>query len=345
MTRPSYLYIVSDTPEEILATDPPEYALTNGELNDGVYPLGKKWVNAHLILESDAGYDQPVSGDIDVYLYHTFLQRAAYFTTVSVSEDMRCDIALPDNMLGAQYICLRRGEGWPVLALHKLPDITGVPDDLTVELTVTGDEFDAGGAINLANWVFTFGTTGLTVLSVVRDSATQVTITFDEPPMLTASGPGNGDIDPVLTIDLTGDTFSATADLLANWDIDWGTTGLVPTAPFTIVGPNQITIATTGNCVEGVITLTALPAALTSGRTSGECTYTILVATETSDCITPFTEGTLTIQALAAAFTGGAEDSRLFTLVTDDAAASGSSESAPAGVINAQIMYEGHYGW
>jgi hypothetical protein len=39
------------------------------------------------------------------------------------------------------------------------------------------------------------------------------------------------------------------------------------------------------------------------------------------------------------------EDSRIFTLVTDDASLSVSSESAPSGVILAQIMHEGHYGW
>jgi len=346
MTRPQHLVIVNETPVEIMATPPPEFAIVGGVTQPNIFEIGKKWRNVHLVLESDAGYDQPIAGDINVYLYHTKGQKAAYFTTLTVAEDMRCDIVLPEHMLGAQYICLSRGEGFPVLVLHKLPDITNPAPDYTLELTVTGDEFDAGGAINVANWNFVdVSGTGLTVSGIVRDSATQVTVTFDPAPMLTVSGSGNGDLDPTFTIDLLGDTFAANASLAINWTIDLGTTGLVLTAPYVVVGPNQVTIATTGNCAEGVVTITALPDALTSGRTSGVCTYTVLVASETSTCVTPFIEGTMTIQAEAAAFTGGMEDSRIFTLVTDDASLSVSSESAPSGVILAQIMHEGHYGW
>lgn len=346
MARPQHLVILNDTPVEILASPLPEfvYSVADPEAA-GIFELEKKWANVHVIVESASGYDQAVSGEIDVYLYHAHRQHPAYFTTLSVSEDMRCDIALPDTILGAQYICLRRGEGWPRLTLHKLPDVTGVPPDYDVELTVSGDTWDAGGgAVNLANWTITYGATGLTVGSVTRDSDTQVTLSFDPFPNLTVSGPGNGDLDPTITIDLTDDTFSAVADQAANWDIDVGTTGLT-LGLFTLVGPNQVTIATTGNCTTGVITITALAAAITSGRISGECTYTIDVAAETSECLTSFSEGTLTIQAEAAAFTSAAEDSLVFTLVTDDASLSVSSDSAPTGVLNAQIMYEGHYGY
>ncbi len=242
MSRPQNLVIVNETPVEVFATPPPEFALIGGVLQPNVFELGKKWRNVHVVFEDQTGYDQAVAGDVDVYLYHAKGQKAAYYTTISVAEDMRCDLPLPDAMLGAQFICLARGEGWPVFTLQKLPDITGAPPDNTLELTVTGDEFDAGGAINLANWTLVdVSTTGLTIASVVRDSATQVTITFT-PPMV-----------PV--------------------------------------------------------------------------------------------EGTITLQAAAAAFTGGAENSRVFTLVTDDASKSISSESAPSGVIMAQIMHEGHYGW
>lgn len=346
MARPQHLVILNDTPVEILASPLPEFVYDAEDPEAvGIFELGKKWANVHVIVESASGYDQAVSGEIDVYLYHAYRQHPAYLTTLSVSEDMRCDIALPDTILGAQYICLRRGEGWPRLTLHKLPDVTGVPPDYDVELTVAGDTWNAGGgAVNLANWTFTYGTTGLTVGAVTMDSDTQVTLSFDPFPSLTVSGPGNGDLDPTITIDLTDDTFAAVADQAVNWDIDVGTTGLT-LGLFTLVGPNQVTIATTGNCATGVITITALAAAITSGRISGECTYTIDVATETSECLTSFSEGTLTIQAEAAAFTSAAEDSLIFTLVTDDASLSVSSDSAPTGILNAQIMYERHYGW
>ena len=242
MSKPQHLVIVNEIPVEIMATPPTEYGCIGGTIQPNVYELGRKWRNVHLILESDAGYDKPVAGDIDIYLYHTKDQKAAYFTTLTVAEDSRCDIALPESMLGAQFIGLVRGEAWPYFVLGKLPDITGAPADNTLELTLVGDEFDAGGAINLANWTLVdVSGTGLVIAGVVRDSATQVTITFTPP----------------------------------------------------------------GVPVEGIITL----------------------------------------QANAAAFTSAAEDSRVFTLVTDDAVLSVTSESAPAGVIMAQIMHEGHYGW
>lgn len=239
MSRPQHLVVVNDSPFEILATPPSQSCFdANGSLRSNIFEIGKKWRNVHLLLESDAGYDQPVAGDINVYLYHTKDMSVSYYTTVSVSEDMRCDIALPDTMIGAQFIYLSRAEEYPYLVIQKMPDFTNL--DYTIGLTLVGDTFEngAGEAEDPGNWNFVdVDTTGMTIDSISYDGPNQVTVTLD---------PG------------------------------------------------------------------ATPA-----------------------------DGTFTFQATATALTGTLM-TRLFTLESDDVAASITSESVPENVILAQIIHEGH---
>jgi len=196
-------------------------------------------------------------------------------------------------------------ELWPLLEVKKTCD---VPTDYELELTLANDTF-AAGSENTANWTFAAGSTNLTIASIVKDSDTQVTVTFDtqvEWPQLAGSGVSVDELNPVMTVDLTKDTFAseATAENLANWTIDVGTSELT-VASVTYVDDDQVTIEFTGTCVAGAtITVMAEAACLTGGVDSGVMSYD--VDTEAGTCTdTPqLVNGDVTFTAKADALTG-----------------------------------------
>ena len=113
-------------------------------------------------------------------------------------------------------------------------------------------------------------------------------------PQLAISGVQVDDVDPTITIDLTGDTFlsEAAAENAANWTFDAATSGLTFGA-ITYVDPTQVTIATTGTALAGLFGVLAKATCLTGGVLSGVATYDI--DAETSSCTDPLVDPVLAV--------------------------------------------------
>ena len=111
---------------------------------------------------------------------------------------------------------------------------------------------------------------------------------------LEISGVQVDDVDPTITVDLTGDTFlsEAAAENVANWTLDAATSGLTFGA-ITYVGAAQVTIATTGTALAGLFGVQATATCLTGGVLSGVATYDI--DTETSTCTDPLVAPVLAV--------------------------------------------------
>lgn len=196
-------------------------------------------------------------------------------------------------------------ELWPLLSVKKTIDLPTA--DYELEMELDGDTFDAG-ATNAANWTFDAGTTNLTIASIAKDSDTQCTFTFNtqaEWAQLECSGVTVAELNPVMTVDLTDDTFlsEVAAENLANWTITVGDTALT-VASVTYVDGNQVTIEFTGTAAAGTITVLAEAAALTGNVNSGVASYD--VATEVSTCTDAprLVAGNIVLTAKAAALTG-----------------------------------------
>ena len=138
-------------------------------------------------------------------------------------------------------------------------------------------------------------------LAISLDSASklaQLAISLDSTShlaQLTLSGVQVDDVDPTITIDLTGDTLTseAAAENLTNWTLDPATSGLTLGA-ITYVSATQVTLATTGTALAGLVGVLAKKATLTANTyDSGVATYDI--ATETSTCTDPLVDPVLAV--------------------------------------------------
>jgi hypothetical protein len=149
-------------------------------------------------------------------------------------------------------------------------------------------------------------------------------------------------VDPVYAITMARDEFLAPdAEDVANWVFNMVGSGLVVNS-ITYVNPTTVTLQTDGVALAGQFEASLAALATVSGEyDSGTTLYDIVTDLSTIAAPPTLKEGILEIRALAAAL-AGTVGTKLFTLVTDDAAASKTSESAPTGVILAQIMHEGH---
>lgn len=208
---------------------------------------------------------------------------------------------------------------WPKLVLEKNIDIA--EDDLTLVVKLENDTFGAGSE-TASNWTFDDGTTNLVISGVVKDSTTQCTITFNEElprlAQLEGSGVSAAEENPVMTIDLTGDTFASevAAENAANWTITVGDSGLT-VASIAYVDANQCTITFTGTAVATkTVAVTAKIACLTGAAASGIMTYDI--DTETSICTQNVTlsDGDITLMAEKAALITADYDSGVLSVDT-----------------------------
>jgi len=100
---------------------------------------------------------------------------------------------------------------------------------------------------------------------------------------LTISGPAVTDEDPTITVDLSNGEFTSqvAAETAGNWTLNMGDSGLTAGA-ITWVSATQATIATTGTCTAGTISVMVEAAALSTGYDSGVASYD--TEAETSTC-------------------------------------------------------------
>jgi hypothetical protein len=196
-------------------------------------------------------------------------------------------------------------ELWPALSVKKTIDLGTA--DYEMELELANDTFTAG-ATSESNWNFVAGSTNLTIASIVKDSDTQVTITFDtqvEWPQLTGSGVTLAELNPVMTVDLTADTFlsEVAAENAANWTISAGDTELT-VASISYVDGNQVTIEFTGTAAAGTITVQAKTSCLTGGVASGVASYDVTTEVSTCTDAARLVAGDIVLTAKADAVTG-----------------------------------------
>lgn len=190
----------------------------------------------------------------------------------------------------------------------------------SVIVTVSGDTFYTSTYVNnKANWTLDTGTTGLTVDSITRNSATKATIKYSGTAKAgTLSIMGHGDIfyslrdsntikvtvsssaesgtistsstveggasNPNIVINLTNDTFTSAATTVTNWIIS-APAGL---AVGTITRDSDIkaTISFTGaNTAAGTISIQSKAAALTKALLSNTITVTVPAPGQASDIL------------------------------------------------------------
>ncbi|MFJ7839049.1 DUF4430 domain-containing protein [Lysinibacillus sphaericus] len=136
----------------------------------------------------------------------------------------------------------------------------------------------ASGSLNgWDGWVYTVNgispTVGLDAYKLEPDDKVHIYYTTWAK-LGTASTVGVGQINPKVTVDLTGDLFLTNASNIANWTINTGTTALTAQS-ITVNTDQQAVITFSGQAEEGSISITASANALLGGSTSEPLTIDV----------------------------------------------------------------------
>ncbi len=242
---------------------------TPRNVGDSGTPLEDTWAKLDLVKNIDIAL-----ADMDLELSLTNDRFSAGVTTpgnwvVNLGTTNLSIASIAKDSDTACTITFDPQEVWPQLDV-SLESLHGL-----AQLAITKDSSD--GLAQLA--ITQSSASSIPQLAIVKDTASHLC-------QLAISGVALGAVDPVVTIDLTQDTFlsEATAETMTNWTIDMDTANTGLTAGvITWVSNVQCTLATTGTATAGTFTLMIEALAMTRGLNSGVGSY-LIAAVPVSSC-------------------------------------------------------------